>query len=71
MIHLKKDASSFNHFAQELIKYDYLNYGTNDFSIKNLQLIITDDDPAIQGSFKQLFTNTSFALCYNHIQVNV
>jgi len=70
-IHLKKDYSSYYSFAQELIKYDHLNYKNTGLSIQNLQLIVTDDDPAIHSAFKECFPKTSFMLCCNHIKMNI
>jgi hypothetical protein len=71
MIHKKKDYNTFYYFAQRLVEYDHLNYSKPEFSVKNIKLFVTDDDPAIHGSFKECFPKSTFILCCNHIQMNV
>ena len=69
LIHLKKNFASFLYFAMSLTFYQQTtdNKIKLDSSILNIKRIITDDDQALHGAFKKVFTSTQFLLCCNHL----
>lgn len=67
MIHLNKDFSSYLRFATELYSYDLINLK----KLKNVKVIVTDDDEALHGAFKSIFKKTNFMLCCNHLRKDI
>lgn len=64
---MNKDFSSYLRFAQELYAFDMVN----ERKLKNIKVIVTDDDEALHGAFKNIFSSSSFMLCCNHLKKDI
>ncbi|CAF1078926.1 unnamed protein product [Brachionus calyciflorus] len=67
MIHLNKDYQSYHRFAVELKNFDKMH----DNILSKIKCFITDDDDAIRGAFQQVFKNSEYMFCCNHLRKNL
>lgn len=67
MVHLNKDFGTYLRFAQEIYLYDL----KNEKKLKNIKVIVTDDDEALHSAFKNVFNSTNFMLCCNHLKKDI
>ncbi|CAF1099583.1 unnamed protein product [Brachionus calyciflorus] len=67
MVHVKRDFDTYLRFALELKHYS----ACVKLDIEKIKCIITDDDEALHGAFKTVFTRTNFMLCCNHMRKDI